>query len=61
MLLFESKDLIEHISRYNDEYYCTIVKVEFVSGLIRVHIDERGDMSLGKDFIDRSIVKPVVF
>ena len=48
MLVFTSKDLIQSVSRYNDEYHCTIVKVEFVSGAIRVHIDERGDMSLGQ-------------
>jgi hypothetical protein len=40
-------NLIQRLSMYNDEYYCVIEKVEFLPGIIRVFIDERGDDSLG--------------
>ncbi|CAF3308949.1 unnamed protein product [Rotaria socialis] len=42
-----SDQLREHISRYNDNYFCTIEKVSIWPSKIRVHIDERGDYSLG--------------
>ncbi|CAF3059114.1 unnamed protein product [Rotaria sp. Silwood2] len=42
-----SNGLIQSISRYDANYYCKIEKVEFLPGIIRVFIDERGDNSLG--------------
>jgi len=47
MLPLTGNDLIQNLSSYNDEYYCIIEKVEFLPGIIRIFIDERGDSSLG--------------
>jgi hypothetical protein len=35
------------ISRYNDNYFCTVTKIVFSPNRLTVHIDERGDFSLG--------------
>ncbi|CAF3219203.1 unnamed protein product [Rotaria sp. Silwood2] len=40
-------ELQERISRYNENYFCTIEKVFISPTKIRVYIDERGDESLG--------------
>ncbi|CAF1225381.1 unnamed protein product, partial [Didymodactylos carnosus] len=40
------QDLISTISRFNDNYHCTIQKVELTPHKIRIYIDERGDTSL---------------
>jgi hypothetical protein len=39
--------LSQPISRYNDNYFCTIEKVSLWPNRIRVYIDEHGDNSLG--------------
>ncbi len=47
MYVFMGNVLIERASVFNAVYYCIIEKVEFLPGIIRVFIDERGDNSLG--------------
>lgn len=47
MHTLESSTLLQRQSYYNNEYNCIIDKVEFLPGIIRVYIDERGDNSLG--------------
>jgi hypothetical protein len=47
MVLLQGDDLIDHVSRLNDQYQCKIESVEFLPGIIRVTIDEKGDNSLG--------------
>ena len=39
--------LTNSVSRYSDGYFCTVEKVIIWPSKIRVHIDERGDCSLG--------------
>ncbi|CAF1169758.1 unnamed protein product, partial [Didymodactylos carnosus] len=39
------KDLIENVSLFDHNYYCTIQKIELTPYLIRLYIDERGDNS----------------
>ncbi|CAM4760187.1 unnamed protein product [Rotaria magnacalcarata] len=47
MAVFNKDNLIEHVSRYNDSYSCTIERVQFMTGKIRISIDVRGDHSHG--------------
>jgi hypothetical protein len=47
MSTLQIADLLEHVSRINDQYCCKIEKVEFLPGVIRVFIDARGDDSRG--------------
>ena len=42
-----ANELIENISRYNNEYFCTIQNVSIWPDRIQIFIDERGDFSLG--------------
>ncbi len=47
MYLIMGNTLIERLSHFNKDYYCVIEKVQFLPGIIRVFIDERGNNSLG--------------
>jgi hypothetical protein len=44
---FSGFTLIQRTSIYDNDYYCIIERVDFLSGIIRLFIDERGDGSLG--------------
>ncbi|CAF3324533.1 unnamed protein product [Rotaria socialis] len=47
MRTIPSNALRENISRFDDNYYCTIEKLIIWPDKIRIYIDERGDYSLG--------------
>jgi len=39
--------LVNKISSYNNDYFCTITKIVFSPTHLTIHIDERGNYSLG--------------
>ncbi|CAF1304611.1 unnamed protein product [Rotaria sp. Silwood1] len=47
MRLISSDELEEKISRFDENYFCTIEKILLWPDKIRIYIDERGDNSLG--------------
>lgn len=47
MRTIPSNALVDKISRFNADYFCTVEKVIIWPNLMRVYIDERGDYSLG--------------
>jgi hypothetical protein len=47
MRTISSNELENNISRYDENYFCTIEKILLWPNKIRIYIDERGDNSEG--------------
>ena len=48
MRTFLPAQLKERISRFDENYFCTVEKVQIWPDRVRIYIDERGDNSLGQ-------------